>query len=94
MTATNAQVRKLEKGKQLGVAAARAGMDRKTARKYRDEGKLPSELTTPRDWRTREDPFAGEWEQLERRLDEAPELEAKTLFEMAPKGPLRSRLTK
>jgi len=30
----------------------KAGMDRKTARKYVDGGKLPSELTTPRDWRT------------------------------------------
>ena len=31
----------------IGVAAMRAGMDRKTARKYVAEGKLPSELFFP-----------------------------------------------
>jgi hypothetical protein len=45
---TDQQVRKLmdelNKHGQLGTAAMRAGMDRKTARKYRDLGKLPSEL--------------------------------------------------
>lgn len=41
----------------LGLASARAGMDRKTARKYVKEGKFPSELEQERTWRTREDPF-------------------------------------
>jgi hypothetical protein len=71
----------LGKHKTLEVAAARAGMDRKTARKYRDAGKLPSEMKAARDWRTREDPFDEDWEQLKARLADAPELEAKTLFE-------------
>ncbi|MFY0584387.1 IS21 family transposase [Cystobacter fuscus] len=56
-------------------------MDRKTARKYVKEGKFPSELEQERTWRTREDPFEEQWEGLAERLKEAPELEAKTLFE-------------
>jgi hypothetical protein len=35
----------LSEGKNLSISAAKAGMDDKTARKYRDTGKLPSELT-------------------------------------------------
>lgn len=85
MAVTDAQVRKLmeelNKHGQLGLAAVRAGMDRKTARKYRKKGKLPSELKQPRTWRTRGDPFKEDWPELEKQLREAPELEAKTLFE-------------
>jgi transposase InsO family protein len=65
----------------VGVAAARSGMDRKTAAKYLEESKLPSELVKPRHWRTREDPFAEDWDELRARLEDAPELEAKALFE-------------
>ena len=61
---TDAQVRKLmdemSKHGRLGVSAVRAGMHRKTARRYMELGKLPSELKEPRSWRTREDPFAGD----------------------------------
>lgn len=85
MAATDAQVRKLmeqlAKHKKLGLAAAKAGMDRKTARKYRDAGKVPSQMKVTRSWRTREDPFAEVWGDLAQRLKDAPELEAKTLFE-------------
>ena len=52
-----AQVRKLmeqlKKHGKLGLAAARAGLDHKTAAKYRDAGKLPSEMKAPREWRHR-----------------------------------------
>ena len=65
----------------LGVAAMRAGMDRKTARKYVREGQLPSMLAQPRDWRTRPDACAAAWPELAARLKDAPGLEAKTLFE-------------
>ena len=69
MSTTDAQVRKLmdemTKHGRVGIAAMRAGMDRKTARKYVHGGKLPSELVTPRDWRTREDPFAEHWAEVE-----------------------------
>lgn len=66
----------------IGLAAMRAGMDRKTARKYVVGGKLPSELASPRDWRTHEDAFLEHWPELEAMLVESPALEAKTLFEV------------
>ena len=66
---------------QVGRAAMRAGMDRKTARKYVATAKLPSELKTARTWRTREDPFVGDWPTVVTMLAETPALEAKTIFE-------------
>lgn len=65
---------------QVGRAAAKADMDRKTARKYLALGKLPSELKEARTWRTREDPFEEEWAWVQERLEAAPKLQAKTLF--------------
>lgn len=85
MATTDAQVRKLmeelNKHGKVGLAAARAGMDRKTARKYRDAAALPSQMKQPRTWRTRDDPFEADWPEIALRLAEAPELEAKTIFE-------------
>jgi Mu transposase, C-terminal domain len=82
---TDAQVRRLMEEMQkhgvIGLAALRAGMDRKTAGKYVREGKLPSELRKPHTWKTRKDPFAEDWPALEAMLIEAPELEARTLFD-------------
>lgn len=66
----------------IGLASMRAGMDRKTGRKYVAAGVLPSEMVKERDWRTREDPFAEHWPEVEARLVETPALEAKTLFEV------------
>ncbi len=71
----------IEKHGRIGLAAMRAGMDRKTARKYVRTGKLPSELRKPHIWRTREDPFAEDWATLVEMLEEAPELEATRLFD-------------
>jgi hypothetical protein len=63
-------------------AALKVGVHRNTAAKYLQSGKLPSEMVKPHTWRTRADPFADVWEdEVERRLVDAPELEAKTLFE-------------
>jgi hypothetical protein len=67
---------------QVGLAAMRAGVDRKTARKYVQGGKLPSELVEPRNWRTHEDAFLEHWPELEAMLRESPAFEAKTLFEV------------
>jgi len=72
----------MSKHGQIGQAAMKADMDRKTARKYVGEGKLPSELKQPRDWRTRPDPFEEHWPEIEARLQDTPEFEAKTLFEL------------
>jgi len=45
----------------VGLAAAKAGLHRNTARKYLKAGRLPSEMAVPRTWRTRKDPFAEHW---------------------------------
>ncbi len=71
----------MEKHGAVGQAAMRAGMDRKTARKYLLLGKAPSELKAPRSYRTRPDPFAKDWAYVRGLLKDAPELEAKTIFE-------------
>ena len=71
----------MQKHGSLGRAALRAGMDRKTARKYVRAGQLPSELRAGRTWQTREDPFAQDWPIVVAMLEEAPELEAVTVFE-------------
>ncbi len=68
----------------LAAAAAKAGMDEKTARKYRAARKLPGELQAERgrrQWRTRADPFEEVWPELRSALELNPGLEAKTLFE-------------
>ncbi|MGZ5851777.1 MAG: IS21 family transposase [Hyphomicrobium sp.] len=72
----------LTKHGRIGLAAMRAGMDRKTASKYAAGGKLPSELVMARNWRTHEDAFLEHWPELEVMLIDAPGLEAKTLLEV------------
>ena len=71
----------LQEEKTLSVAAAKAGMDEKTARKYRALRKTPSEVRRDHHWRTREDPFSEVWEEICSKLKINPGLEAKTLFE-------------
>ena len=63
-------------------AAMKAGMNRRTAAKYLELGKLPSELQpADRPWQTRKNPFEQHWPMVEAWLQNAPELEAKFLFE-------------
>jgi hypothetical protein len=64
----------------LSLAAAKAGMDRKTAGKYRRLDRLPSEVSMAHTWRTREDPFFEVWPWVQEQLAVNPGLEAKTLF--------------
>jgi hypothetical protein len=63
------------------LAAAKAGMDVKTARKYVVDGRMPSEVGKAHDWQTRPDPFAEVWKEVEEKLSANPGFEAKTLFE-------------
>ncbi len=69
---TDQQVRllmKLSKTKKtLSTAAAKAGMDEKTVRKYRSLKRLPSKVQVEHTWRTRKDPFAKVWAELGRSL--------------------------
>jgi hypothetical protein len=82
---TDQQVRRLFKliqsEKNFGIAAMKAGMDEKTARKYRRIGKLPSEHKQAHNWRTRKDPFGDVWDGIKAMLSINPGLEAKTIFE-------------
>jgi hypothetical protein len=82
---TDQQVRKLmtliHTEDTLALAAAKAGMDEKTARKYRRARRLPSQLQQLHDWRTRADPFAQVWSEIEQLLEREPSLEAKTIFD-------------
>lgn len=71
---------------QVGLAGLKAGMSRKTASKYLRDGQLPSDIRKPRHWRTREDPFEDRWPEIADRLADAPELEAKALFEDLVEG--------
>lgn len=82
---TDQQVRRLFKliqsEKNFGIAAMKAGMDEKTARKYREMGKLPNELNQEHNWRTRKDPFGDVWDGIKDMMSINPGLEAKTIFE-------------
>jgi len=82
---TDQQTRRLFKliqtQKSFGIAAMKAGMDEKTARKYRRAGKLPSEIKQEHTWQTRKDPFEDVWDNIKSMLEVNPGLEAKTLFE-------------
>jgi hypothetical protein len=82
---TDQQVRRLFKlvqtEKNFGIAAMKAGIDEKTARKYRRLSKLPSELKTAHNWRTRKDPFEDVWHEIKSMLEINVGLEAKTIFE-------------
>ena len=80
----DAQVKELRRqflgGSSLQMAALKAGMDRKSAAKYR-EGMMPSERRkNERAWRTRADPLAAVWPELQAELERAPTLQALTLL--------------
>ena len=61
------------------VAAAKAGMSVRTARRYKQSGKRSARA--PREYRTRNDPFEGVWNEICTLLSRDCGLEAKTIFE-------------
>ena len=61
-------------------------MSRKTAAKYLRQDNAMEQQRTPHTWRTREDPVEGIWPLALTMLREAPELEAKALFEHLTEG--------
>src|SRR5258708_222475 len=83
---TDQQIRRLlqldAQGLPKSLAALEAGLDPKTARKYRLLARLPSEVQTimERSWRTRPDAFAEVWPEMAQRLEVNPGLQANTLF--------------
>ena len=84
MTATKAQVeilmRERKKGYTQEQAAAKANLkSRKTVAKYEQTGGK-SLAKAPRKYRTRTNPFAADWAEIEQKLEVAPTLEGKALF--------------
>jgi transposase len=74
-------MKEVKEGSTVEKAAMRSGMSETTARRYR-EGAPPKGKRPPREYRTRVDPFAAVWPGVETMLEEAPGLEAKTIFEL------------
>ncbi len=68
----------LQQRTSLKYAAMKAGMDRKTAGKYREGASVEATAHT---WRTRPDPLAEVWPRLEELLQGEPRLQAKTLVQ-------------
>ena len=62
------------------TAAAKAGMSERTARKYARSGAVPSEARAPHRWRTRVDPYAQVWPEIEALLHQDAGLQAKTVW--------------
>lgn len=70
-----------KKGCTQEVAAARAGISVRTARKYEQAGQLPSQMERKvRTHRTRKDPFELDWPWVQSELERDPALQGKTLF--------------
>lgn len=82
---TDQQVRKYMRLKEtertLSIAAAKAGMSEKTARKYRRQGKLPSQSRKERTWRTRRDAFEEVWPEVEEILTADSRIQSNTIFD-------------
>lgn len=73
-------MKKLNEGETLERAALKSGMSENTARRYR-KGATRKGARPARAYRTRSDPFEAVWLEVEKMLEVAPGLEAKTIFE-------------
>src|SRR5216683_7778930 len=73
-------MKKLNEGETLERAALKSGMSENTARRYR-KGATRKGARPARAYRTRADPFEAVWLEVEKMLEIAPGLEAKTIFE-------------
>ena len=82
---TNQQYKRLmseyKKTGKIVVSAMKADVHPQTAGKYIGADQAPAQLQAPHTWRTRPDPLEKVWEEAMGMLRDAPELEAKTLFE-------------
>jgi hypothetical protein len=82
MVCTKEQIKKLMKYTRTctrEVAAVKAGMSIRTARKYMKQKGMVAQIE--RDWRTKPDPFAEVWSELKGMLTKDTGLQAKTLME-------------
>lgn len=70
----------MNKYQNQSIAAAKSGMSEKTARKYLKTDKLPNEIKTERNWKTRESPLDEVWHEAEDLLRLTPHLYATTIL--------------
>jgi hypothetical protein len=68
-----------QSGRLQRTAAAQAGMSERSGRRL-EKGELQPQRGQPRQWRTRSDPLAEVWGELERQLTRSPGLQAITLL--------------
>jgi transcriptional regulator with XRE-family HTH domain len=73
-------LRERAKGRTQEQAATRAGMSVRTVREYERRAKLPSQLSQPRTYRSRPNPFADDWPWIANLLKDDPALQGQTLF--------------
>ena len=87
---TRTQLSKLaierNQGRTIRMSAMKSGMSRNTGRKYLRQNDVTEQRRVPHTWRTREDPLSAIWPRAEEMLRQAPELEAKALFEHLATG--------
>lgn len=85
MTCTNKQIELLLRYASVHtqeVAAAKAGMSLRTAKRYlKSGGKRKRKKPEERSWRTRKDPFFDVWSEIRAMLERDQGLEAQTLME-------------
>jgi transposase len=72
-------MKELKEGKTLDHATLKSAMSENTGRRYR-KGAPRKGRRAARTYRTRVDPFEGVWPEVEKMLEAAPGLEAKTIF--------------
>ena len=82
---TRAQLTKLvyerNQGRSIIMSAQKSGMSRNTARNHLRQDDVLKQEKVPHTWRTRKDPLEGIWPEALKMLREAPDLEAKALFD-------------
>jgi len=87
-------MRERRKGHTQELAAAKAGMSERTARKYEKKQALPSQLKHPQTHRTRANPFGEDWGWVVEQLERDPALQGTTLFALlTEKHPSRYQAT-
>lgn len=69
------------KGKSMEIAASKANMSAKTGYKYEKDGRLPSEMKQPRQYKTRKNPFDNYKDEIYGLLKQDSQLTATTIFE-------------
>ncbi len=76
-----ALLKEYKKSHNIKLSSLKVGMNRKTAAKYLNSLKLPSELKKDRHWRTHPDKLVKIWSIAEPFLENDPDIEARALFE-------------